>query len=96
MMMARALEVGEQSGFATKENHALDDQNGDYLRSPVPERARELGKIYLEARVQDDFMDDLTEVGYCSQAIYFQQFILSRYTTKLCGSSLFILSKVFP
>lgn len=96
MKTASAPKVREHSSFMIEENQTQDDHNGDYQQSPVAEGIRELGKIYLEARVQDDFMDDLVEVGYCSLSNVLSSTHLPRYTTRLCGSSLFIPSVIFP
>jgi hypothetical protein len=93
MKTARAPEV--EHSFMIEENRKQDDQNGDYQESPVPEGTRELGKIYLEAKVQDDFTDNLLEVGCRSLSNVLSSTHLSRYTAKLCGSSLFILSVIF-
>lgn len=95
MKTARTQEV-EHSSFVIEEDQKQDNQNGDYQESPVLEGARELGKIYLEARVQDDFTDDLVEVGDGSLSNVLSSTHLSRYTAKLCGSSLFMLSVIFP
>jgi MoxR-like ATPase len=68
MKTARALGLGDQSSFRVEEDQRQDDQNGNYHESPLPEGTRELGRIYVEARVQDGFTGDLIQVGCRSRS----------------------------
>jgi hypothetical protein len=51
-----------------EENQRQDGQYGNCDEFLVLRGTKELGKIYLEARAQDDFTDDLVQVGYCSES----------------------------
>jgi hypothetical protein len=68
--MAPGLSLGQQDQvrLMIEENHRHDDQSGSCQRSPSPVELKDLGKIYIEARVSDDFQGDLVQVGYCAMS----------------------------
>ena len=59
MAAARVLEHEDQRNFMIEENNRI----GTYQES-LPAGVQDLGRIYVEARVNDDFEGDLEQVGH--------------------------------
>ncbi len=66
MAAAGAQQLGDETSFVIVPNQAQDDTH--VALSQHPAGRTEAGKIYIEARVDDDFTGDFVQVGCGSES----------------------------